>query len=90
MKNSILVGESRLSEIVVTKFHSVGDLNCLGVSRNNQLARIVFKGNSNVPPILPVEIPGMAGAGFLLNSNFSTKGSDGCMIVATRTIKKTP
>ena len=57
MKNSIFVGESLLVKIVIKKFHSVGELNCLGVSRNNQLEIIVFNGNYYVPPILITKNP---------------------------------
>ena len=77
MNNYILVGEGQLGETVVTKLHSVGDLNCIGVLHNNQLETIVFKGNSYIPPILPEEISGMADAGFLVNDNFTTEGSEG-------------
>ena len=90
MKKHIFVGDSRLVEIVVTKFHSFIDMNCLGVSCNNQLEMIFFKGNAYFLPILPVEIPGIAGAGFLVNDVLTTEGYEGCMIVATWTIKIFP
>ena len=86
MKNSIFVDEIWLGDIVVTKFHIVGDLNFLGVLRNNQVASKVFMGNSYVSPILPVEIPGMAGASFIVNDNLKSEGSKGFMVVATWTI----
>ena len=56
----------------------------------------MFKGNSYVPAILSMEIPGIPGSSFLVNDDFTTngskgsKGSKGCMIVATRTIKIFP
>ena len=87
MKNYIFLGENSLCEIVVTKYHSVGDLNLVGVSRNNQLTTIVFKENYYVPPILTVKVPVMVGAGLLVNGDFTTKGSEGCMIVNTCTIE---
>ena len=93
MNNSIFVSEIQLDEILVMKLHSVGYLNCLTVSLKNQLAEIVLKVNYYVPPILHSEIPVMVGAGFLVNDDFTTEGSEGsegCIIVATRNIKIFP
>ena len=74
----------------MTKLHSVGDLKCLGVYRNNQLATIVSKGHSYFPSILPEEIPVMAGDSVIVNDEFTPDRSEECMIVATRTIKIFP
>ena len=87
MNNSIFMDKIRLGVLLVTKLYSIGELKFINVSRKNQLAMILFKVNSYVPPILPVEIPGMAGDGFLVNDTFTNEEYKGCMILATWYIK---
>ena len=73
--DTILWGDGRLRDVVVSELGRVGRYERLGELGDCQLSVVVFQGDSDTPTIVAAEIPGLAAPRLDMNDHIDAEGT---------------